>query len=277
MRPTTVETAGAGENKEEMASAHDGSGTLGAPPDDGHRDTGNINVAPAERVLSVLGGGALATYGATRRAPSGATLASAAIVLTGGYLLYRGLTGRCALYSTLRTGTAHHTDSRNAAIPHKQGIKVVKSVSINRPADELYRFWRNFENLPRFMNHLDSVTVQGDQRSHWVAKGPLGKAIEWDAEVIGEQENEMIAWRSLEGADVPNAGSVWFKALPEGRGTEIKVTLEYNPPAGVLGAAVARLWGEEPNQQVADDLRRLKQVMEAGEIATTEGQPSGRA
>jgi uncharacterized membrane protein len=254
-----------------MASAHNGSGSLSDPFQDMHHDDGNVNVAPAERILSALGGGALAVYGATRRTP-----VSAALAVAGGYLLYRGVTGRCAMYTALRTGTAHHTDSQNASIPHKQGIKVVKSVSVNRPADELYRFWRNFENLPRFMNHLESVTVQDATRSHWVAKGPLGKTIGWDSEVIGEQANEMIAWRSVEDADVPNAGSVWFKALPDGRGTEVKVTLEYNPPAGVLGAAIAKLWGEEPNQQVADDLRRFKQVMEAGEIATVEGQPSGR-
>jgi uncharacterized membrane protein len=242
----------------------------------GHGPSGgdpNVNVSLPERIASAVGGGALALYGArgARNSPAGAAAALAA----GGYLLYRGITGRCAGYAALRTGTGHHADSETAVIPHDQGIKIVKAVTIDRPAAELFRFWRDFENLPRFMDHLESVAVQDGNRSHWVAKGPMGKTVEWDAEVINEKPDQMIAWRSLEGADVPNSGSVWFKELPVGRGTEVKVTLEYNPPAGVLGAAIARFWGEEPYQQVSDDLRRFKSVMEAGEIPTTEGQSHG--
>jgi len=231
------------------------------------------NVAPAERVASGLAGAALATYAVAKRHDLG----GAVLALAGGYLLYRGVSGQCVGYSLLHTGTNKvGLDSKTAVIPHGQGIKVTKAVTINKPAEELYSFWRNFENLPKFMAHLESVEILDERRSHWVAKGPLGKSVKWDAEIINEHPNEMIAWRSAEGADVPNAGSVWFKTLPAGRGTEVKVTLEYNPPAGLLGAAVARLFGEEPNVQVRDDLLHFKSLMEAGEIPTIEGQPQGK-
>jgi len=232
---------------------------------------GRTNVALPDRIAGGIAGAAMVTFAATkRRTPGGAALAAA-----GTYLIYRGLTGRCVAYSALRTGTAHDTDSQNAAIPHGQGIKIEKTMTINKPAHELWTFWRDFDNLPRFMAHLESVTVIDDMRSHWVAKAPFGKTVEWDAEVINEIAGELIAWRSAENADIPNAGSVWFKELPAGRGTEVRVTLEYNPPAGLLGAAVAKIWGEEPGQQVMDDLRHFKSLMEAGEIPTNDGQPHG--
>jgi uncharacterized membrane protein len=144
------------------------------------------------------------------------------------------------------------------------------------PRAEVYRFWRDFANLPRFMKHLESVQVVDETRSHWVAKGPAGRRVEWDAVVHNEVENERIAWRSLPGSDVDNAGTVWFKDAPGDRGTEVRVELQYNPPGGALGAVFAWLWGEEPGVQIQDDLHRLKALLEAGEIVTTEGQPSGR-
>jgi uncharacterized membrane protein len=197
-----------------------------------------------------------------------------AAAVAGGSLLYRGLSGHCPLYSSLGVNTAHHGPA--TTIPAGQGIKVDQTVTINKSREELYRFWRNLENLPRFMRHLESVRLQGN-RSHWVAKGPLGTHVEWDAETYNENPNEMIAWRSLEGADVDSTGSVHFTPAPAGRGTEVRVVLKYNPPAGKLGAAVAKLFGEEPQQQIRDDLRRFKQLMETGEIATIEGQTSCRA
>lgn len=233
-------------------------------------DTHDVNVSTVERVASALGGGALAVMALKKH-----NAASAALALAGGYLLYRGVTGHCAGYSALHTGTAGPLESENASVPHNQGIKVEKVMTINRSPEELFAFWRRFDNLPRFMKHVESVTVQDETRSHWVVRAPAGKTVEWDAEVINESPNEMIAWRSVENADIANAGSVWFKPAPGGRGTEVKVSLEYRPPAGILGAAIARLWGEEPEQQVNDDLRRFKQMMEAGEIPTTDGQPSG--
>lgn len=239
-------------------------------PPDGVPDT--TNVSPTERVITGIAGAALTTLAlAKKRDVGGATLA-----LAGGYLLYRAASGYCPGYAALRTGTgaSSHTPD-NPVIPHGQGIKVEKSFTIQKPASELFAYWRNFENLPRFMHHLESVTVQDSTHSHWVAKAPFGKTVAWDAEIINEVPDALIAWKSTENADVPNAGSVSFKAAPAGRGTILKVNLEYNPPAGLLGAAVAKLFGEEPHQQVADDLRRFKSLMEAGEIPTTEGQPQG--
>jgi uncharacterized membrane protein len=156
-------------------------------------------------------------------------------------------------------------------------IHVEKSITINRPAEELYNFWHNFESLPRFMNHLRSVKENGDRRSHWVAKGPAGTEVEWDAEITEDKPNEYIAWHSLEGADVDNAGSVRFERAPGGRGTIVRAKVDYHPPAGVLGATVAKLFGEEPEKQIHVDLHRFKQMMETGEIPTTEGQPAGRS
>lgn len=144
-------------------------------------------------------------------------------------------------------------------------IDVKKSIIINKSPEELYRFWRNFENLPRFMNHLESVKSLDDKRSHWVAKAPLGTTVEWDAEIITEDEGKNIVWRSLEGADIENLGSVAFTSA-NGSSTEVKVTMQYNPPGGVVGAAVAKLFGENPEQQLEEDLNRFKQVMETGQI-----------
>ena len=149
--------------------------------------------------------------------------------------------------------------------------RVRKSLIINRPPEELYQFWRDFENLPRFMQHLESVRVTGEGRSHWVAKAPAGTTVEWDAEITEDRPNELIAWRSLEGADVENAGSVRFEPAPGNRGTIVRVEIEYNPPGGALGAAVAWLFGEEPGQQAQDALRCFKQVMETGEVVLSEG------
>src|SRR5204863_9344977 len=146
------------------------------------------------------------------------------------------------------------------------------TITIQCTQQEPYQFWRNLENLAHVMRHLESVRVQGN-RSHWVAKGPLGMCVEWDAEIYNENPNEMIAWRSLEGAAVDTTGSVHFRPAPGGRGTEVRVVLKYDPPAGKVGASVARLFGNSAAQQVQEDLRRFKQVMEAGEVPTTEGQP----
>ena len=156
-------------------------------------------------------------------------------------------------------------------------VVVKKAIRVNRSPEEPYRFWRDFQNLPRFMKHLESVRVTGENRSHWTAKAPAGMTVEWDAEITDDRPNELIAWRSLEGADVENSGSVRFERAPGGRGTAVKVEMLYSPPAGVVGAGVAKLFGEEPNQQVQEDLRRLKRVLETGEVITTEGQPAGRS
>jgi uncharacterized membrane protein len=149
--------------------------------------------------------------------------------------------------------------------------QVRKSLIINRTPEELYQFWRNFENLPQFMPYLESVTVTSEGRSHWVAKAPAGTSVEWDAEITEDRPNELISWRSLEGADVDNSGTVHFVPAAGNRGTVVKVDIAYNPPGGVIGAAVAKLFGEEPGAQALESLRCLKQLMEAGEVVISDG------
>jgi uncharacterized membrane protein len=151
-----------------------------------------------------------------------------------------------------------------------QGIFTKRSITVRRPQKEVFQFWRNFENLPRFMRHLESVRVIDDRRSHWKAKAPAGMTVEWDAEITDERENQLISWRSLEGADVHNEGSVRFQPAPGGRGTEVRVDLRYEPPGGVLGSKLAMLFREEPGQQVQDDLRVFKQVLETGDVVLSD-------
>ena len=151
-----------------------------------------------------------------------------------------------------------------------KGIHVKKSITVNRPPEEVYAFWHDFQNLPRFMDHLESVQVTGAGQSHWKARGPAGTTVEWDAEITEDRPNELIAWRSVQGADVDNAGVVRFTRAAGDRGTEVHVDLRYDPPAGKLGALVARLFGEEPSGQVAGDLRRFKQVLEVGEVVQSD-------
>jgi uncharacterized membrane protein len=230
----------------------------------------NINIGRAERLVSGISGGALVVTGLKKGGWPGLSL-----LLLGGGLLHRGLTGHCYLYDTLRMNTAAGI-GRRASVKHGEGIKVEQSVTINRSPMELYRFWRNFENLPHFMKHLESVQMLDNNLSHWVVKAPAGMTVEWDAQIINEKENELIAWRSLEGANLANAGSVQFKEAPNGRGTILKASINYDAPAGLLGMSIAKLFGEEPGQQIEDDLRRFKQLMESGEIPSTEGQASAR-
>lgn len=229
-----------------------------------------VNVGGTERIISMLAGGALVYFGMKRRSLRGAGLAA-----VGGELIHRGVSGHCKFYQLTGIHTADR--SRHTSVPYPLGIRVDRSVFINRPPEELYRFWRNLENLPKFMHHLKSVRSLDEKRSHWIAKAPAGRTVEWDAEIVNEKENELIGWRSLPGSDVESGGSVHFDKPLSGRGAIVKVAFQYNPPGGLLGAAFAKLFGEEPGQQVAEDLRRFKQLMEAGEIPTTEGQSSGRA
>jgi uncharacterized membrane protein len=148
----------------------------------------------------------------------------------------------------------------------ERGIRVRKAITVNSSPEEAYDFWRNFENLPWFMAHLESVRVMDHRRSYWKAKAPLGATVEWVAEITEDRPNQLIAWRSLEGSDVPNSGQVRFVPAPRDRGTEVHVELTYDPPGGIIGATVAKLFGEEPSQQVDGDLRRFKQVLEVGEV-----------
>jgi uncharacterized membrane protein len=148
--------------------------------------------------------------------------------------------------------------------------RVRKTIIINRSPEDVYRFWRELRNLPSFMNHLESIQITGDNRSHWITKGPGGKTVEWDAEIVADEPNSHIAWRSLEGSDVDHSGSVRFEPAPGGRGTLVRVELQYSPPAGAIGANIAKLFRAEPGQQIEQNLRALKQVMETGEVARSD-------
>lgn len=230
----------------------------------GKGDGSRANVGSMERLLSVASGSVLVLYGLSRRSAGGLALAAA-----GGGLFYRGATGHCEVYRKLKISTAEE-GSRETS-----GIHVEKSITIGKSPEEVYQFWRNLPNLPRFMDHLKSVDVTGETTSHWVAKAPAGQEVAWDAEIIVDEPDARIAWRSLPDADIENAGTVRFVTAPGGRGCEVHVTLQYYPPAGALGTMIAKLFGEEPSIQITDDLRRLKRLMETGEIPTTEGQPHG--
>jgi uncharacterized membrane protein len=166
---------------------------------------------------------------------------------------------------------------QSAAESIAREVHIETSVAINKSPKDLYAFWRDFKNLPLFMKTLESVTELDSHKSHWIAKGIGSARVEWDAEIYNEIDNELIAWRSLENADVVNAGSVRFQKGPMGHGSYVRVAMNYNPPGGKLGATVAQLLGAEPAQLIKQDLRRLKQIMEAGEIPTIDGQTSGRA
>lgn len=150
-------------------------------------------------------------------------------------------------------------------------IQVKKSITLMKPRAEVYQFWRQLERLPSFMIHLRSVTETSGTRSHWVVSGPAGATIEWDAEIAAERHNEELSWRSLDGSEIHNAGTVRFADAPADRGTEVRVELSYDAPGGAAGAAIAKWFGEEPSQQLTDDLRRFKQVMETGEVVLSEG------
>ena len=230
-----------------------------------------VNITRTERIISAIGGGILAAAGLQRRSPAGAALA-----LIGGDLLRRGITGHSYAYEAMGIRTAEVGQGESVSVPYELGVRVDRSITIARPRQEVYEFWRNLPNLPRFMENVESIAELDRKTSHWVVKGPAGRKVQWDAAIHNEIPGELIAWRSLPGADVDNAGSVWFKEAPAGRGTEVKIELQYNPPAGVLGAAASSLWGKEPGQQIQQDLHRLKAILEAGEIPTTAGQPSGR-
>jgi uncharacterized membrane protein len=230
------------------------------------------NMGTAERIASLIAGALLVSRALTREK----SWTGAATGLVGVALLRHGITGFSYTRRALGINTADSEGARSS-VRHESGVRVDEAITINRPRHEVYRFWRDLSNISQFMENIESVSaVNGGNRSHWVARGPYGKCIEWDAEIINERENELIAWRSLDGADIANAGSVRFKDAAGGRGTQVNVELEYAPPGGPVGAFVARIFGEDPSSQIRDDLRRLKTRLEAGVLLSTDGQPMGK-
>ena len=221
--------------------------------------SGEQNVNDVERWCSVVVGAAMAVYGLSRRSAGGFFLAAA-----GGALVFRGATGNCPIYQALGLTTVEEeaeTAPSHVSVEYGAGIAVEKSVTINATPEKLYAFWRNFENLPRFMSHLRSVRIIDSKRSHWSTRGPAGSEVSWDAEIINEVPDELIGWRSLQGSDVNHAGSVHFTEAGD-RGTQVRVILRYDPPGGATGATFAKLLGEDPAQQIEEDLRSLKELIE---------------
>lgn len=219
------------------------------------------NVGKNERAASIIAGSLLAYAGLRTGRWSGLGL-----VIAGAALVKRGVTGQCEVYRSLGVRTAPESGENHVSVPYGEGIRVDKSITVNKPRFDVYAYWRNFENLPSFMRHLEKVRQTSDTVSHWVAKAPLGRCVEWDAEIINDVPGELIGWRSLPGADVQNAGSVHFRDSAGNRGTEVKVELQYIPPGGTVGAFIAKLFGEDPNHQIESDLRRFKMMLETGEI-----------
>lgn len=245
------------------ASPQGASPVSNASPDEAsshpHETTLHVhNIGQVERWFALAGGGILTVYGLSKR-----SLPGALISLAGGAMLFRGATGHWPCAGMTDMAPFDTTHSASASVAHNQGLKIVRSVTLDCPREEVYRFWRNLENLPSFMGHLNSVQDLGNGRSHWEVRAPAGQTVGWDAEIINEVENELLAWKSLEGADINNAGSVAFKDARDGHGTEVTVTLNYEPPVGKFTAGLARLFGEEPQIQLEDDLRRFKQMMES--------------
>ena len=221
------------------------------------------NVGEPERWLSVIAGSAIAAYGLKMRSIPGLVVAG-----VGGVLVWRGATGHCPVFEAMGLSSVKDDDARQVSVPYGRGIRVEESVTIDAAPERVYAFWRNFENLPQFMHNVESVKKIDETRSHWVVRGPAGTKIEWDAEIINEIPNELIGWRTVNCPEVDNAGSVHFEPARNGRrGTELRVILRYDPPAGVVGATLSRLLGEDPALQVEEDLLRLKMLLETGRVS----------
>jgi len=225
------------------------------------------NVGRDERTISIVAGSIAAAMGLSRGSLQGLITVGA-----GSMLLYRGITGRCAAYRAL----GFNTDSTEEENP-EHGIQIATAFTINKPADELYQFWRKLDNLPRFMEHLESVQVIDDRKSHWVAKAPriVGGKVEWDAQITHDEPNELIAWQSLPGSAVETAGRVRFVRALGDRGTEVHVWMNYMPPGGTVGHWITSMLGQNPRRVVREELHNFKRLMELGEILTINGQSHG--
>jgi uncharacterized membrane protein len=233
------------------------------------------SISNMERQMLLVSGGVCLVAASRRRSWVGLALG---VLGTG--LVYQGVTGRSLVRNVIdaRDETAvfspHATSQATAVAP--TGIEIRQSITINTPPAEAYQFWRRLENLPRFMEHLASVRPLDDRRSHWVLKAPAGMTLEWDAQIIEDRPNELIAWETLPDTAVQHTGMVWFAPAPGNRGVEVAVFLKYDPPGGIFGEAFAHLTNAITKQQVKEEIRRFKQIMETGEVATIEGQSSGR-
>ncbi len=234
-------------------------------------DYQHTNVGDVERTISTVAGGGLALFGLGQR-----TWAGLGLALLGGVIASRGVTGHCPMYATLGVDHGACGCGSQAVLDASYATKIEKGIVVNAPLEKVYAMWRDFSTFPQFMEHLALVEHLDNVRSHWVLKTPLNKTVEWDAEIINEIPNQLIGWRSLPESQVQHAGSVRFRELPHGRGTEVRVKLEYQAPAGIIGNTLAKLL-THPENQINEDLKHFKQIIETGEVATTVGQPQGVA
>jgi uncharacterized membrane protein len=242
---------------------------LARPDYHGQQNAPEHNVGSNERIAGGLAGAALLLLGLK----SHGLLSKLSLLGLGGALLYRSTTGYCSVYGVLGINTAQDKPASPEQY-FERGIHVEKSYLVMKPAPELYHFWRDFANLPRFMNHLEKVEILSPTRSRWTAKAPFNQTVSWEAEIIHDQPHELIAWKSMENSTVANAGSVRFIKQNDNE-TIVKVNLDYIPPGGAAGKLLAQIFGEEPSQTIQEDLRRFKTLMETGEIPTTQGQSQG--
>ena len=219
------------------------------------------NISATGRLASTVAGATLAIVGYQR--------SNKALGILGAGLIARGASGWCPVTAALDPHTENDIETTRQHLGGSRGVIVEDAITIHRPVSEVYSYWRNLENLPRFMEHLEEVRVTDRFHSHWVARGPLGMHVEWDAEIINDIPPTLLSWKSVGHSDVISAGSVRFKPVGEGA-TQVRVKLQYDPPAGKLGATVAWLVGEDPERQIAEDLRRFKQLLESGEVSTDE-------
>jgi uncharacterized membrane protein len=230
------------------------------------------NVGSMERVVSALAGSAVALHGLRRGGASGLLLAA-----VGGIVAKRGFTGHCDVYGALGVSTAEPESGVALPPAPPRALELSAAITVGLPPEETYRHWRDFESHPRFMRLIESVRQTDERVSHWVARGPVGMQWEWDSELTEDRPGERIAWQTLQGAEVPQVGSVAFRPASGERGTEVHFRLRLDPPGGPVGLALGKLLGDAPDKMIRDDLRRFKQLVETGEIATVDGQPSGRA
>lgn len=237
-----------------------------------------VNVSMVERWLSSVGGAALTAFGLSRRNRFGAALA-----LMGGLFVVRGATGYSYLYKALNISTAEPKHNFAPGIPHtvssipgQRGVRVQRSMTVLCPAEDLYNFWSDVEKAPLYMDYIESVMKTGERTSHWIAKGPFGNQVEWNSELTQVTPNKVIAWHVHGKPTTANAGKVTFEPASNGQGTVVTLELDFFQFRGAFGTSIGKLFGHIPELQVASTLRHFKELMEAGEIATIKGQPTGK-